>query len=75
MKRLIIQPEGWPCKFSECRPGHFLWGEYLCLKSEYGDGEAFNEAGEAFWGGITNAGERAELTVQPVNPVWEEYEE
>lgn len=74
MKRLVIQPDGWPCKFAECRPGHFLFRDYLCFRSEYGD-DAYVESGEFFWGGVKSKEERAELIVQPVSAVWEEYEE
>lgn len=80
MKRLVIKPDGWICTFEECRPGHFLTeGDYLCFKSEYKSdhdkADAYNEAGEYFWGGTTTTKERNQLKVQPVTPEWEEYEE
>lgn len=74
MKRLVIIPDGWPCRFAECRPGHFLFQDSLCLKSEYG-GDAYIESGEAFWGGVKSKEERAELIVQPVYAMWEDFEE
>lgn len=76
MKRLVMLPEGWPCTLAECRPGFFLWEEHLCLKDEYGSADgSYNEAGERFWGGVTDAAEREKLVVQPVEPKWEEYED
>ena len=74
MKRLVILPEGWLCRFGELRPGYFLWEFNLCLKSEYG-GEAYTQSGEVFWGGVSDKAARAELIVQPVIYEWEEYEE
>lgn len=77
MRRLVIVPEGWPCTLAECRPGHFLWQDSLCFKDEYGAelGGQYTESGEIFWGGAPNAVARAAFMVQPVSPVWEEYEE
>lgn len=70
-----MMPDGWPCTLGECRPGHFIFQDLLCFKDEYGSaGNAFNEAGEIFWGGTTDVTERRKLVVQPVDPVWEEYE-
>lgn len=50
-----IQPEGWPCKLVEARPGPFVTlthPDLLCFKSEYhhddGSVMAFNSAGEFF---------------------------
>lgn len=82
MKRLVINPEGWPCTLAECPPGHFLFGEYLCFKTEYaqevkGDyfPQSYCETGEFFWGGTKTHEERSRLIVQPVTAEWEEYEE
>jgi hypothetical protein len=36
---------------------------------------AYNVAGEFFWGGAKSHEERKNLIVQPVEAVWEEYEE
>lgn len=66
MRRLVMQPDGWPCLYAECRPGHFVYGDSLCLKSEYG-GDGYCESGEAF--------ARTEAVVQPVLAVWQEFEE
>lgn len=74
MKRLIVIPEGWPCKFSECRPGYFLFHGDLCLKTEYGS-DSYCESGEAFWGGVSGEEARNALEIQPVSVVWEEFEE
>lgn len=75
VKQLIIQPVGWPCAFAECPPGFFVAGESLCLKTEYGENEAYVESGEAFWGGADSILERDRLIVQPVMPVWVEDED
>ena len=60
----------------------------LGFKSEYGHtvegegisgslmhSEAFNEAGEFFWGGVKTHEERDALIVQPVEPRWEVVDE
>ena len=76
MRRLAMRPEGWPCALRECRPGHFVFNDLLCFKDEYGaEGNSYNEAGEIFWGDVTDRDARAALVVQPVEPVWEEYDE
>jgi len=87
MKRLEMQPDGWPCTLAECRPGHFLvsWADpedpkietdLLCFKSEYSDNNgfihAFNEAGEYFHSGSTT--ETRNTIVQPIRAIWVEYE-
>ncbi len=66
MKRLVVHPEGWPCSYAECRPGLFLHGNMIGLKSEYG-GEGYCDSGEAF--------AKVDGDVQPVTYVWEFYEE
>lgn len=66
MRRLTIQPEGWPCSYAECRPGFFILDNDLFLKSEYG-GEGYCSTGEIF---AYRASE-----VQPVVAIWEEFEE
>lgn len=76
MRRLVMVPDGWPCTLRECRPGHFVWDDCLCFKDEYAEaGNSYNEAGEVFWGGVKTASERDALVVQPVAPVWQEYED
>ncbi|QIG68667.1 hypothetical protein EVB67_017 [Rhizobium phage RHph_TM3_3_14B] len=66
MRRLVIQPEGWPCSYEECRPGFFVLDGDLFLKSEYG-GDGYCSSGEAF--ALRNS------EVQPVTYTWEVYEE
>ena len=65
MKRLVVHPEGWPCSYEECRPGLFLYGDMIGLKSEYG-GDGYCDSGEAF---CAKSDE-----VQPVTYIWEVYE-
>lgn len=36
MKRLVLEPEGWPCTLRGCPPGFFVHGETVGLKTEYG---------------------------------------
>lgn len=68
MKRLVMMPDGWSCTIDECRPGHFAFKGLLCFKSEYGvKPECFNEAGEYLQYAPSDL-------VQPVDPVWEEFE-
>jgi hypothetical protein len=66
MKRLLIEPSGWPCKLAECPPGFFVCGDNLCFKTEYGAVGSFNEAGEYFVSDPTTT------EVQPVEPSWED---
>ena len=66
MRRLVMIPDGWPCTYEECRPGFFVFGESLFLKSEYG-GEGYCESGEAF-------ARNDSPNVQPVISAWEEFE-
>lgn len=74
MKRMIIAPNGWECRLSECPPGAFIFEGHLCFKSEYtvddNNVEAYNEGGEFFWGGTDTHSERHNLIVQPVKAVW-----
>ncbi len=74
-KKLIIEPNGWPCLIEDCPPGFFVCDEeQLCFKSEYAkidatNGnvinsiEAFNSAGEYFC--------PRNIFVQPVFYKWE----
>lgn len=74
MRRLVMIPDGWPCRLYECRPGFFVSGDALCFKDQYGsEGGSYCETGEFFWGGASFE-ERDKLIVQPVNSVWEEVE-
>ena len=72
-KTLKILPAGWPCRLSECEPGHFVYGDSLCFKSEYRTApdyikiEAFNEAGEYF------CPDEDDPIVQPVEAWWEAF--
>ena len=70
MRRLLIQPNGWPCILGECPPGFFVHNNFLCLKTDYGD--SLLENGEAFWGGEVSDDSRNELIVQPCVAQWEE---
>jgi len=45
MKRLVVEPSGWPCKLRECPPGHFVYEESLCFKTEYGSMESLGPKG------------------------------
>ena len=81
MKKLIIQPDGWPCTLAECRRGLFVFHDELCLKDEYGHQDdtsriwyssAYCDTGEVFWGGAKTKDDREKLVVQPVEAVWEE---
>lgn len=73
MKRLELQPEGWPCTFGECPPGLFLMGEDVCLRTQYGS-DAYLDNGDAFWGGASTKEDRNALIVQPLKAVWMEVE-
>lgn len=72
MKKLLIEPAGWPCSLAQCPPGFFVFNERLCLKSEYGIADAYCESGEIFWGGAKTDEERLALQVQPVTYAWKE---
>ena len=70
MKRLVINPSGWPCSLEDCPPGFFLYLEQLCFKTEYrvdNEIQVYCGSGETFC--VDNA------TVQPVWAEWETYEE
>lgn len=75
MKTLTIKPDGWPCKLGECPPGHFVFEDSLCFKTEYGELEVYNEAGEAFWGGQSTKLAVSNLIVQPVVAEWVDEEQ
>jgi hypothetical protein len=75
MRGLVVEPEGWPCRLAECPPGLFVFGDSVCLKTEYardGSLEVYCQSGEYFWGGTTTDKERRELIVQPVTAKWRE---
>jgi len=73
MKRLTLEPNGWPCTLAECPAGAFIHsGEHLGFKTEYNMANdhrtlAYNEAGECFCAGD-------DTIVQPVDPVWSDDE-
>ena len=75
MRRLIIEPEGWSCRLTECRPGLFVFDNELCLKDDYRDGPYICDGGETFWGGTDLKENRDQLIVQPVKAVWIERPE
>jgi len=73
MNSLVIKPEGWECNIEECPPGFFVYKGELCLKTEYGDCEAYCCSGEKFVGeGGGRETTRNKLIVQPCIAVWEE---
>lgn len=79
MKRLILEPQGWQCTLEECPAGFFVFENNVCFKTEYRtekmEIEAYNEAGEFFWGGTESYPIRANLMVQPVISNWVDDEE
>jgi hypothetical protein len=88
MKKLIIEPAGWPCKLRECPPGLFVTDmDTLCIKTDYPKQirgpqglpgpyvtDAYCSNGDSF-SGIADDKLREELIVQPVKAVWVETEE
>lgn len=70
-RELIIEPSGWPCTLKECIPGHLVYQDQLCFKTEYSiDGklQAFNCAGEYLC--IPDS-----AIVQPVQFEWRDTDE
>lgn len=53
--------------FADCPPGFFIYGHTLCLKTEYGSLEAYNRAGERFWGGVDSPEKLAQVLVLPID--------
>jgi hypothetical protein len=72
MKELVIEPDGWPCRLDECRPGLFVCDGALVALSEYGQNPEgyLASSGEFFAGGVGTQDERNALMVQPVRAVW-----
>ncbi len=62
--KLVVLPNGWPVELEECPAGFFVHNEQLCFKSEYGDKDVFNSAGEYFC--------TRKIKVQPVFYDWVE---
>ena len=60
----------YPCHFKDCSAGYFLWKDQVCFMTEYfgnmGGHDAYNEAGEYFWGDAKTIEERDNLIVQPM---------
>jgi len=72
MKEYRIEPDGWTCKLSEYRGGHFMYEGQLCFKTEYHDQQGYSEpfcsSGEVFWADCTKD-EREQLEIQPVKVI------
>jgi len=47
MKRLVLEPYGWPCSLGDCPPGPFLYENTVCFKTEYGAMELVGPANVA----------------------------
>lgn len=85
MKRLVLNPVGWPCTLAECPPGLFLsfFGNEqgdVCLKTDYPKpgtrlSDAYCDNGDAFWGGAQTKADREALRVQPIEATWEEIDD
>ena len=70
--RIVMIPSSAECTLAECAPGFFVHLGRLCFKSEYrqeGKIEAFNSAGEYFWGGTNLEENRTKILVQPVKVI------
>lgn len=68
MKILLIKPDGWPRSLADCPPGHFVYEQQLCFKTEYSGDSVFCESGEYF------RPKPVDPIVQPVIAVWENVE-
>lgn len=66
MKRLVLNPAGWPCRLAECPSGLLVHEGELRLKTAYA--EHYLGSGDA-WGYA-----KPDLIVQPVVAKWEEEE-
>jgi hypothetical protein len=79
MKRLVMVPDGWPCKLGELRPGFFVWNDMLGFKpdhkAENGKQIAFSATGESLWYKAGGFEPMVDLMVQPAYPGWEDYSE
>lgn len=78
MKRLILECDE-PTTLAEAPTGLFYFGTILAMKTEYltkGHPDCFLvESGEAFWGGVSDLGERDALEVVPVRLTWAHEED
>lgn len=74
MKRLVLEPDGWPCTLEECPPGLFLCQKDICFKTEYrtekGNIESYCDSGEFFWGGCSTPDDVGKIIVQPMKSLW-----
>lgn len=47
----VLQISGWPVSVENIEPGHFMWRDQLCFKTEYKNEnntiQIYNSAGEA----------------------------
>jgi hypothetical protein len=79
MKRLVMVPEGWPCKLKEAPCGPFVWDDMLCFKSDHKDENrrimAFGEFGVSLWYSAGGFVPMDDLMVQPVVAKWEDDSE
>jgi len=71
MKKLVLNPDGWPCTLQDCPPGFFLFQDSVCYKSKYND-YYVGTGGSMFWGGTSTKVDRDKLLVQPLLEAWEE---
>lgn len=71
MKRLVVVPDGWPCKLSECPSGLFMFEGALVVKSKYGPQEnALLALDGGIFTGQTEKEKRGDLIVQPCRYEW-----
>lgn len=75
MKKLEIVPKGWSCTVEECPPGHFVYQDQLCFKTEYRGDKSISVGGNDDIEVFCCSGEHfcpRNITVQPVSYQWEE---
>lgn len=76
MRRIELKPRAWAYTLEDCPPGFFLFEGQVCFKSEYRTScsdqlvEAFNSAGEFFWGNAKSSEDRKKIMVLPVVAEW-----
>ncbi|MER9524054.1 hypothetical protein NKI96_10760 [Mesorhizobium sp. M0292] len=71
-----LVPQGGPVALGECPEGLFLFGDTLAVMTEYATDASVRQrdayivdSGEYFWGGTSQAADRAKLIVQPLTHV------
>jgi hypothetical protein len=64
--KIEIRPASFQCKYSDCPPGLFLYGDMIGLKSEYGS-EGYCDSGESFWGGAKTKEDLMNVIVVPLD--------